>query len=64
VAAAFNHVGLDWREHVGSDPSLLRPTDLMAGRANPAKARKILGWEPKHRMHDVVRMMVDAELKK
>ena len=62
VAEAFASVKLDWREHVESDPELMRPTDIAAGMGNPAKAREKLGWEAKNKMHRVVRMMVDAEL--
>ncbi|HXY53894.1 MAG TPA: GDP-mannose 4,6-dehydratase [Nitrospirota bacterium] len=61
VAAAFDSVGIDWRKHVLSDPSLNRPTELAAGRGNPAKARERLGWEAQYKMHDVVRMMVKEE---
>ena len=60
VAEAFGSVGLDWREHVESDPILLRPTDLGVGRANPTKARERLGWTANSRMRDVVRQMVAA----
>jgi GDPmannose 4,6-dehydratase len=61
VAEAFRLVGLDWRDHVESDPTLLRPTDLRVGRANPAKARERLGWTATSRMKDVVQQMVEAE---
>lgn len=60
VAEAFRLVGLDWREHVESDPTLLRPTDLRIGRANPAKVHERLGWSAKSRMPDVVRQMIAA----
>ena len=60
VAEAFACVGLDWREHVMSDPGLLRPTDLRVSRANPQKARQLLGWTAASHMRDVVRKMVDA----
>jgi GDPmannose 4,6-dehydratase len=60
VAEAFSLVRLDWREHVESDPTLLRPTDLTVSRANPAKGRKRLGWVASSRMRDVVRQMVAA----
>jgi GDPmannose 4,6-dehydratase len=62
VASAFSSAGLDWRDHVLTDPALLRPTDLMEGRGNPAKARQKLGWEARYRMADVVRMMVEHEM--
>ncbi|MBV8280263.1 MAG: GDP-mannose 4,6-dehydratase [Verrucomicrobia bacterium] len=61
VAVAFQEVGLDWREHVVIDQSLLRPTDLTVGRGNATKAATKLGWTAKHHMNDVARMMVTAE---
>ena len=61
VETAFSTVGLHWRDHVVLDPALLRPTDLMAGRGNPAKAREKLGWQARYKMHDIVRMMVKAQ---
>jgi GDPmannose 4,6-dehydratase len=61
VAVAFEAVGLDWREHVVIDQSLLRPTDLTVGRGNASKAATKLGWKAMHRMNDVARMMVTAE---
>ena len=60
VAQAFACVGLDWREHVESDKTLLRPTDLKRGWGDPSKARRELGWQAQHRMDDVVRLMVEA----
>lgn len=61
VETAFSAVSLNWRDHVLLDPGLLRPTDLAAGRGNPAKARVRLGWQARHRMRDVVRLMVETE---
>lgn len=61
VAAAFACVGLDWRDHVVIDASLLRPTDIAVGRGNPSKARQQLGWQAQYKMNDVVRMMVEAK---
>ena len=61
VAAAFEQLGLDWREHTVIDQSLLRPTDLTVGRANPTKAAEQLGWKAKYRMSEVARMLVEAE---
>ena len=59
VAEVFRSVGLDWRDHVESDPSLLRPSEIMVSRANPEKSSKVLGWQPTYRMKDVARMMVE-----
>lgn len=60
VVEAFNQAGLDWRDHVVSDPTLLRPTELMVGRANPAKALNQLGWVARSKMRDVTRLMVES----
>ncbi|AFY76236.1 MAG: GDP-mannose 4,6-dehydratase [Hydrococcus sp. C42_A2020_068] len=62
VAEAFACVGLDWRDRVITDSSLLRPTDLAISRGNPAKAKKHLGWQAQYKMPDVVRMMVEAKM--
>jgi len=61
VASAFETVGLDWQRHVESDPTLFRPTDLPTSYADPALARRELGWSATRRMADVVRAMVAAE---
>jgi len=59
---AFGHVKLDWKKYVEIDPRYYRPTevDLLLGDAS--KARRKLGWQPKVRFQDLVRMMVDADL--
>ncbi|HYB42400.1 MAG TPA: GDP-mannose 4,6-dehydratase [Candidatus Methylomirabilis sp.] len=64
VELAFAHVGLDWRRHVAVDALLKRPAevDLLLGDA--AKAREKLGWSPKVRFPELVRMMVDADLER
>jgi GDPmannose 4,6-dehydratase len=61
VAQAFAALGLDWHDHVTSDPTLMRPTDMRISRANPARAAEHLGWQADKRMQDVVRAMVAAE---
>lgn len=62
VEQAFRCVGLDWRNHVEIDRSLFRPIDLDISYGNPVKARQALGWEARHSMEDVVRLMVQSEL--
>jgi GDPmannose 4,6-dehydratase len=59
---AFEYVDLDWNEYVRIDPRYYRPTevDLLLGDAS--KARKILGWEPRVKFKELVRMMVDADI--
>lgn len=61
VAKAFTAVGLNWREHVDTDSSLLRPYDHRVARANPKRAHERLAWKAQHAMPDVVQMMIDAE---
>jgi GDPmannose 4,6-dehydratase len=63
VAAVFEAVGLNWREHVISDPSLLRPSEIMVSRGNPAKALQKLGWRATRSMRDVVALIIAAEKK-
>ena len=59
---AFSCVGLDWREHVKTDPKYLRPAevDLLLGDAS--KARERLGWQPRMHFKELVRLMVDADM--
>ena len=62
IELVFKQLNLNWKEHVDSDPALLRPTDLMIGKANPAKAAKILGWKARHTLEEAVKDMVANEL--
>jgi GDPmannose 4,6-dehydratase len=63
VAAAFEHVGLDWRDHVRYDESLSRgAVDSPALVGDPAKIRERLGWEPEVGFSELVRMLVDADV--
>jgi GDPmannose 4,6-dehydratase len=61
VEAAFAHAGLDWRDHVEIDPRYMRPAEVDHLRADPSKARRELGWEPKVGFKKLVRLMVDAD---
>lgn len=58
VAHAFKTQGLDWQEHVISDYSLFRPTDLSVSRADPTRAKKGLGWQAKVTMEQVIEKMI------
>ena len=60
VERAFAAVGLDWREHVRSDPALARPSDIAVSRADPSRAAAELGWRASMRMPQVVDAMVAA----
>jgi GDPmannose 4,6-dehydratase len=59
---AFGHVGLDYRQHVVSDPRFHRPAEVDLLLADPAKARRQLGWKPKVSFAELIAMMVDADL--
>src|SRR3989440_934595 len=60
---AFGYLDLDWEAHVEIDPRYYRPAevDLLLGDAS--KARRILGWEPKVTFKELVRLMVNNDLK-
>ena len=60
IAAAFEAVGLNWKDHVRQDSALLRPSDIESIQADPSKAAAKLGWRAGHHMKDVVRMMVET----
>jgi GDPmannose 4,6-dehydratase len=62
VEHAFAHVDLDWKEYVRYDKRYERPAEVDLLIGNPAKAKKQLGWEPKVRFQDLVRILVDADL--
>ncbi|MBI4396474.1 MAG: GDP-mannose 4,6-dehydratase [Elusimicrobia bacterium] len=61
VAESFSCAGLNWRDHVETDPELLRPADIPVSKANPAKAEKALGWQARSKMHDVVKLMMQSQ---
>ena len=62
LEAAFGYVGLDWRNHITFDPRYLRPAEVDLLIGDYAKARRLLGWEPRTRMVALARLMVDADI--
>ena len=60
VAESFAALDLDWKEHVLTDPTLMRPTDIRISRADPSLALAQLGWQAETHMAEVVRRMVEA----
>jgi GDPmannose 4,6-dehydratase len=60
---AFSCAALDWQEYVELDPRYLRPAEVDILIGDASKAKKQLGWEPKTRFKDLVRLMVDADVK-
>jgi len=61
---AFDVVGLDWKKYVKSDRKFFRPLELDHLRGNAKKAAKHLKWKPKITFKKLVKMMVDADLKR
>lgn len=62
VERAFAYAGLDWKGLVEVDPRYFRPTEVEFLRADAAKAKRVLGWEPKVSFEDLVAIMVDADM--
>jgi GDPmannose 4,6-dehydratase len=62
VQLAFAHVGLDWKKHVVTDATLLRPAEVNELCGDATQARAKLGWRPEVQLPDLVAMMVDADL--
>jgi len=61
VTEAFRLCGLDWCDHVETDPSLFRPLDIERSCGNAAKACLELGWRPSGSFESVVQRLVDAK---
>jgi len=62
VEEAFGYVDLNYKDYVEIDPRYFRPTEVNHLEADPGKAKRILKWNPKVRYHDLVRIMMDADL--
>jgi GDPmannose 4,6-dehydratase len=60
---AFNYKGLDWQEYVEIDSRYFRPTEVDSLLGDASKARRKLLWEPKVRFKELVKLMVDADIK-
>ena len=65
LTVAFNHVGIgDWEKYVAIDPQFHRPVELYALHGKNDKAKRVLRWESEVKFEDLVKMMVDADLKR
>ena len=58
---AFGQLGMDWKKYVEIDPRYYRPTEVDLLLGDCAKARKILGWKPRVRFDELVKLMVEAD---
>ena len=63
VEAAFSYAGLKIKDHVKIDPRYFRPTEAEELIADPTKAKKKLNWNPKIKFGDLVKIMVDADMR-
>jgi GDPmannose 4,6-dehydratase len=63
VETAFDYVELDWRKYVVQDLSLMRPAEVDGLIGDAGKARQQLRWQPLVGFHELIRRMVDADLK-
>ena len=64
VELAFSYVGLNWDDYVAIDEKLYRPAEVYELKGDFSKAKKKLGWQPKVDFKELVKMMVDADLKR
>lgn len=63
VELAFKHVKLDYRDYVVIDKKLIRPAEVQHLVGDASKAKRELGWEPTVSFKELVKMMVDEDLK-
>ncbi len=64
VKAAFSCAGLEWEKYVVIDEAFKRPAEVDMLIGDPAKAKKKLGWETKVKLSELVRKMVDSDIKR
>jgi GDPmannose 4,6-dehydratase len=62
ISFAFDILNLDWQQYVSYDDTLLRPTDIERGLANPQKAKELLNWEAKVRSKQLIEILIECEL--
>jgi GDPmannose 4,6-dehydratase len=63
VELAFDHLGLDWERHVVLDDAFRRPAEVELLVGDSAKAKRVLGWEPRTNFEELIRLMVEADAK-
>jgi GDPmannose 4,6-dehydratase len=60
---AFSYAGLDWKQYVEIDRKYFRPTEVEFLQGDASKANKILGWRPKVSFKELIKIMIDADIK-
>ena len=63
LQAAFSYAGLPWKRYVRFDKRYIRPSEPPCLKADTSKAKKVLGWKPKIMFSDLVKIMVDADMR-
>jgi len=63
VQEAFAYANLDWKKHIKIDKRYFRPTEVDELIADVGKAKKELSWQPKVTFHDLIKIMVDADMR-
>jgi len=64
LTEAFNHVGIeDWSKYIKQDPRFMRPAEVDVLRGDYSKAKDGLGWKPKTTFKELVKKMVDNDIK-
>lgn len=64
VQHAFEHVNLNWEDHVEIDPAFFRPADVNTLCGDASKARRMIDWKPEVSFAGLVTMMVDADMER
>jgi GDPmannose 4,6-dehydratase len=63
IDECFSLLGMDYKKYVETDPRYLRPAEVDLLLGDPAKAKRVLKWEPKVKFKDLAKMMIDADMK-
>lgn len=63
LVVAFSYIGLNWKDYVRIDQKYFRPTEVSSLVADADKAKKKLNWEPKIKFRELVKIMIDAEMR-
>ena len=59
----FSYLGMDYSKYIEIDAKYYRPAEVDVLQGDASKAKRVLGWEPKVRFKELVRIMVDAEVR-
>ena len=61
LSLVFESLGLDWHEHVITDATIMRQSELLEGHSNPSRANKTLGWRASKRLDEIVKILVNNQ---